>query len=253
MKKIYFTLWCAFCAWLLNGCDSNVSSGGSGDLSSETGSAALSLQLEELSAGENYISGDGVLLNFSTFAMAFSKITLGSEELSADFTADFFDEEVIDVIELEEVPTGEYDAVTLTLGTASGLSGAAVLTVKNAAVGSDVTSSLNGNSILVVGEGINGGATCNLRVELVSDGMIPAANDAGNQVEVKSGEEAEVVVVVDPDRLFEDVALAPLCADGADVTISSDSNPSHAAAILDNLLSNEVVELGSAEGHAHSH
>lgn len=251
MRKLSFALLCVFCAWVLHGCDSNTNAGGSGG----AGSAALSLQLEELPAGENYVSGDGVLLNFSAFALAFSKITLAGEEVVEDFAADFFDEEVIDAVVLEDVPAGEYEGVELTLGTASGLSGAVALAAqitKTAAVGGEVTSSLNDHSVLIVGQGINGGATCNLRIELVSDAVLDVHGHEDVHVDVASGEEAEILTVVSPNILFEGISLAPLCTDGAEVAISASSNASLGAAILEK-LAHEAVELGSTEGHTHSH
>lgn len=250
MKKLSFVLWCAFCAVVLNACDSNVVPDGSESADTGVGSAALSLQLEELPAGERYVSADGVLLDFSAFAMAFSKITLGSEELTADFTADFSDEEVVDVVALENVPPGEYGELGLTLGTASDLSGTAVLAIKSAATGGEVTSSLNGLSVLIVAEGINGGATCTIRVELTGDQTLDVAFEDAD-VDVTAGEEAEVLVIVDPNRIFGTVSLAPLCTGGADVLISADSNASQASALLDNFVSNEALELGSTEGHSH--
>ncbi len=243
MKKIIV------CALLLAaGCDSAPSANDSG-----SGTAALSLELEELSPGENYISGDGVLLNFSTFALAFQGISLGGENVTADFTADFFDEEAVDVVEIEDVPTGEYEEVRLTLGTAAGLSGAAVLAVKRAATGDGVTSSLNGLSALIVGQGINGSATCDVRVELISSGVLNVPGEEASHVAVEAGEEAEILVVAYPNKVFEGVSLSPLCVDGADVVISETLHPSHAAAILDNLISNDTFALGSTEGHTHSH
>lgn len=254
MKKIASLT--AILAVLSLGCDSNnVNNGGGGGGGGAEGSAALSLQLEELSAGENYVSADGVLLDFSVFAMAFSKVSMGAESVEEAFTADFFDEEVTEVIEVDSVPAGDYEDIELQLGTASGLSGSAALVVrsKEAAVGPEVTESLNGKSVLIVGQGVKGGSTCDFRIELVSDGVIDVHGHDGAHVEVKAGEEAEILAVVNPNALFNGVILGTLCTDGANVTISSSSNPSFANAILDNLLNNDAVELGSTEGHSHAH
>lgn len=231
---------------------------GPGSSSNETGAAALSLQLPELSPGLSFQTSDGFRLDFTTFALSFSAITMGSDAAEEPFAADFFDEEVVDIIEIEDVPPDEYEEVTLTLAIAGGLSGPSVqkfLQVKNGASGDDVTSSLNGLSALIIAEAVseNGDESCTLRFELQNEGLVTVGNEEGNHVEVTAGEEAEILVAVDPAELFGNVAVAPLCAGGAVVTISGVDNPELAETVADNLLSGPAFQLESTEGHSHSH
>ena len=72
---------------ILNACAT-----GSGTTEGSTGTACLSLQLKELVAGESYETQNGFVLEFTTFSMAFSQITVGSFGTVESFTADFADE-----------------------------------------------------------------------------------------------------------------------------------------------------------------
>ncbi len=186
----------------------------------ENGLAGLSLQLHGLEAGEIYLTNDGYRLTFGHFALAFSAISLGDVETQALFDADFSDEEAADVVEIEEVPAGEYDAVTLTLV-----------------------------SVFLEAEAVNGSNACTVQVALAADGEIIEVEPEGNAVTVVAEEEAEVLVEVDPNAVFAGVDLGGLCQGDALVTISAAENSSLAQQISENLAGAFV--LGSTEGGHH--
>jgi hypothetical protein len=199
----------------------------------ENGLAGLSLQLHGLEEGDIYLTNDGYRLTFGHFALAFSAIQLGAVETQAPFGADFFDEEAADVVEIEEVPAGEYDAVTLTLG------------LGEAGLPSDLT----GLSVFLEAEAVNGSQACTVQVALAADGEIIEVEPEGNAVTVVAEEEAEVLVEVDPNAVFAGVDLGGLCQGGALVTISVTENSNLAEQISDNLAG--AFLLGSTEGHHH--
>ncbi len=249
--RLLFIATCTCTCAAMMSCASGQGGTGNTTNNTSTGTAALSLQLEEGATG---LSQNNYQLDFTTFALAFSKITLGDQEVTESFTADFFDEEITDVIEMEDVPTGEYNTATLTLGTASGLSGAAALVAHNlqaATVGSDVTSSLNGLSVLIIADAQNGADTCTLRVELVSDATITVGNDAAADIDVGANEETEVLVAVDPDAIFGTITVPATCSGDATVTISATENAALGTTLLSNLKT--AFELESTDGHSHSH
>lgn len=221
MKFLKLSVFIFLLVCLLNACAT-----GAGTSEGSTGTAGLSMQLKELSAGESYRTQDGYALEFTTFALAFSKITLESFTTSEAFTADFADEEVTDVVEVEDIPAGEYDEVTLTLG--------------------------NIGAVLIIAEATSGSDTCTVRVELTSDETI-TVNPADTNVDVTAGEEAELLVEVDPNQIFGTIDLPDTCTGGTTVTISASQSVSLSESVMDNLIGSEAFSLGSTEGHAHDH
>lgn len=216
----------------------------------ETGSAALSLQLAGLEDGEIYVSNDGYVLTFTHFAMAFSGMSLGEAEVDEAFSADFFDEEVVDLVEIEEVAPGEYDEVALTMGTAGSGGNARFLQARNLKRAETTPSALDGNSVFLEAEAVKGSDNCILQVVLQADGETMEVDPGDNDVEVEAGEEAEVLVEVDPNQVFAGVDLGGLCQSGGVVTISAADNADLADRIIANL--GGAFALGSSEGH-HDH
>jgi len=216
----------------------------------ETGSAALSLQLAGLEDGEIYVSNDGYVLTFTHFAMAFSGMSLGEAKIDEAFSADFFDEEMVDLVEIEEVAPGEYDEVALTMGTAGSGGNARFLQARNLKRAETTPSALDGNSVFLEAEAVRGSDNCILQVVLQADGETMEVDPGDNDVEVEAGEEAEVLVEVDPNQVFAGVDLGGLCQGGGVVTISAADNADLADRIAANL--GGAFALGSSEGH-HDH
>lgn len=216
----------------------------------ETGSAALSLQLAGLEEGEIYASNDGYVLTFTHFAMAFSGMSLGEAEVDEAFSADFFDEEVVDLVEIEEVAPGEYDEVALTMGTAGSGGNARFLQARNLKRAETTPSALDGNSVFLEAEAVRGSDHCVLQVVLQADGETVEVDPGDSDVEVEAGEESEVLVEVDPNQVFAGVDLGGLCQGGGVVTISAADNSELADRIVANL--GGAFALGSSEGH-HDH
>lgn len=216
----------------------------------ETGSAGLSLQLAGLEDGEIYASNDGYVLTFTHFAMAFSGMSLGEAEVDEAFSADFFDEEVVDLVEIEEVAPGEYDEVALTMGTAGSGGNARFVKARNLKNAETTPGALDGNSAFLEAEAVKGSDHCVLQVVLQADGETVEVDPGDSDVEVEAGEEAEVLVEVDPNQVFAGVDLGGLCQSGGVVTISAADNADLADRIAANL--GGAFALGSSEGH-HDH
>ena len=214
-----------------------------------TGSAALSLQLAGLEEGEIYASNDGYVLTFTHFAMAFSGMRLGDAEVDEGFSADFFDEEVVDLVEIEGLAPGEYDEVALTMGLAGSGGNARFLKVLNLKNAETTPGALDGNSVFLEAEAVKGSDHCVLQVVLQADGETMEVDPGDSDVEVEAGEEAEVLVEVDPNQVFSDVELSGLCQGGSVVTISAADNADLADRIASNLSG--AFSLGSSEGHHH--
>ncbi len=218
--------------FLLNACSS-----GAGTTVGSTGSVGLSLQLKSLATGESYQTQDGYTLEFTTFALAFSKITLSNQETQKTFAAEFATEEAADLVEVENIPAGEYTASTLTLGVATADQG---------------IPDLEGKSILIVAQASSGSEACTLQIELVGDETL-TVNSADHDVEVSAGEESELLVEIDPNSIFGNVDLPDTCTGNATLTVSQSSNTSLADAILTGFSNAGSLVLGDTAGHSHSH
>ncbi|HKY63137.1 MAG TPA: hypothetical protein VJR29_06940 [bacterium] len=245
MKKISNLI--LLLALILGGC----ASGPGNSPEEENGAAGLSLQLQGLEEGEIYLTNDGYRLTFGHFALAFSAIRLGEIEAQAPFGADFFDEEVVDVVEIEEVPAGEYDGVALTLGLAEAGQAQRFLRARGLKNAEGLPPSLAGLSVFLEAAAANGGDACTLQVALAADGETIDVDPAGQAIEVHGGEEAEILVEVDPNAVFAGVDLGALCQGDTLVTISAAENSELAEQIAANLSG--AFLLGSTEGHSHSH
>lgn len=215
----------------------------------ETGSAGLSLQLAGLDDGEIYVSNDGYVFTFTHFAMAFSGMRLGEAEVKESFSADFFDEEAVDIVEIEEVAPGEYDEIALTMGLAGSGGNARFLKARNLKNAETTPGALDGNSVFVEAEAVKGSDNCVLQVALQLEGETMEVDPGDNDVEVEAGEEAEVLVEVDPNQVFAGVDLSGLCQGGGVVQVSATDNADLADQIASNL--GGAFALGSSEGHHH--
>jgi len=245
--KLKFIRWSP-CAWFfccatvfhLSACVS-----GPGGFEGSTGTALLSLKLKDLHGGLVQ-SADGFDLQLDTFALAFSQITLGGDSVTENFAAEFCDEEATGVVAMESVPGGAYDSLSLELAPGEGLGGPSLL--KGSAVDGEVTSSLNGNSVLILANASSpdGKQHCNLRVELQGGGSIAVGNEDENTVTVTPLEDVAIPVEVDAQSLFANVHLSGLCVGGAELLISPSQNPEQAQAILGNILGGSAFQLQSS-------
>lgn len=229
---------------LLNAC----AVGGGNGPEEESGLAAMSLQLHGLEEGEIYLSNDGYRLSFDHFALAFSSISLGEFETQAAFGADFFDEEVADIVEIEAIPAGEYEALSLTWGLGEG-GVQRFLQAKGMKRAETLPPNLQGLSVFLEAGAVNGDRDCTLQVALAADGESFDVDPDGNHVAVEAGEEVEILVEADPNAVFAGIDLTGLCQDGDLVSISEEENSGLAARIKDNLAGSFL--LGSTEGHHH--
>ena len=225
-------------------------SGAGGTSEGSTGAAALSLQVEE---GATAQSADGFTITLDTLAMAFSSITMGGLISSEDFFVDFATEEEFDIIEVEDLSPGEYEEMSLTLGTGSSLGGSTAFL--KSAQGTEVTSTLNDQSIVIVGQATNGGDSCQLNISLLADGeTITVGNPDDAHVEVETEEEAEALVILEPEELFTSLNLAGLgCTGDAEITLETGgTNSAEADAVLSALVGAFILsEVGEGDGHNH--
>lgn len=245
MKRFFSLLTIPTMLWL-SSCAS-----GPGQASDEAGAAGLSLQLAGLEDGTVYVSNDGYVLEFRHFAMAFSSMRVGDESVVENFSADFFDEEVVDIVELEDIPPGEYDSVELVMGAAGSGGNVRFLRARQLKNAETTPGALDGNSVYLEAEASKGGDNCVLQVALQVDGETMNVDSDGNDIDIVAGEETEILVEVDPNQVFSGIDLAGLCTGGATVTISSQEDDSLAQQIGENLAG--AFTLGSTEGHSHSH
>lgn len=204
---------------------SNLWSCAPGTSEGSTGTVALSLQLPE----ENFFSEDGYQLTFEHFALSFSKITLGNSQTEEAFAADFALEEVADIVEIENVHGGEYDEVSLTLS----------------------SEEPEGNSVFIQGTAQKDGNSCSFILELAADDVEIEVAPEGQEVDVEANTESELLVVVNPNVMFQNISLGADCTGDAELVFSADSNSSVANQMLTGLVAS--FELGSTSGHTHSH
>lgn len=207
-----------------------------GTRAGSTGTVSLSLEMEAPAGGaDHYTSQNGYEITLQTLAMSFSQISMGGEELETDFSASFADEEQVDVVEVEDVPAGDYDTVELTLHPSE-----------------DATSPLPEKSVLMIGTATSGSNTCTLRVEIVSSSEITI--DLGDTpFDMSANSEEELLVVFDPAQVFSTIDIPAACTGDATVTISATSHADLATTILGQIRTGDVLSVESTEGHTHEH
>lgn len=245
MRSFHSILWSTILLFGLSACA--VGPGKSPE--DDFGTAALSLQLHGLEEGEIYLTQDGYRLGFDHCAFAFSQVELDEFAVEEPFAADFFDEEVTDLVEIDGILSGSYEAVALTLGQGEAEQAQRFLDVRGTKNSEIPSAALEGNSVFLQAQAVNGSNNCVVQVSLKMPGMKISVDPAGNEVEVSSGEESEILVEVDPNAIFAEIDLGGLCQGGGLLTISSEENAALANQISAN-LSNSFL-LGGAEGHHH--
>lgn len=225
---------------------------GPGRAYDEPGSAGLSLQLEGLDAGEIYVSHDGYVLSFHQFALAFSGASLGELRVEQGFNADIFEEEASDLVEFEDLIPGDYDEVTLTLGLAE--FGQETRFFQTPSSFKNVESSqeiLGGLSVYLEVDAVRGTDRCRLEVALSQDGNVIKVDAGDHGIQVEAGGESEILVEIDPNRVFSNIDLTDLCRNDAVVEISDTENVEMADEIAANLSGS--FSLGEGGGHSHEH
>lgn len=251
MKKIIFVL------FLFTLCFANMWSCAPGNSNTSTGSLALSLQLSE---EQNFFTEDGYQLTFQHFALSFSKITVANLQTEESFSADFALEEVADIVEIENVPGGEYDEVSLTLSSEGLAAESKIAFVANLKSNhsnheehgdseSEVPEELEGNSVFIQASAQKDGNSCSFILQLASDDVEIEVSPEGQEIDVEPNTESELLVVVNPNVMFQNISLGADCTGDAELVFSSTSNSSTANQMLNGLVTS--FELGSTSGHSH--
>lgn len=199
---------------------------GPGTAEGNLGTAGLFMQIKEIPEGETLITADGFQITLEEFLIFFSGVSLVNrfftQDFSDPFTAELFEDEAVEILDLEDVPGVDYEGLNLTL-----------------------------DSALIQGGAQNNGDVCRFVLQLNSFGQNIEVNMGDQVITVQKDDEAVIPILFDQLGFFTALTLGPTCTGGVEI----DLVPTEEALNLF-LQSFELADLpeegtGDTGGHTH--